>query len=380
MTWKIGMPNLGHTMEEGTVSQWFKKVGDPVHKGEIIAAVESDKATFDLESPADGTLIAIEVTEGTMVPVGTTIGIVGELSEHSETADAEPQSAVEEAPVVEATPEVATAPAPAAAPSRRAGRVRITPAARVLAEELGVDPRHVVAADGDMINRDDVRAYMAERGPGAAQPLSPARRAIAEAMAHAWRTIPHVPLAAHADVSALTEHGTAHLTAAIARACALSLVEHTVFNGWLEDNAFRPSRSVNLGVAVATPEGLVNAVVSDAEKKSVAALRNEIGVLATSARTGRLDRTKTSGASFTLSALGRFGVDAFAPIISAPQVAILGVGKVLRVAREAAGGGVRFLSEVQLTLVFDHRANDGAGAAALLASIVDRLEHPQRLE
>lgn len=170
------------------------------------------------------------------------------------------------------------------------------------------------------------------------------------------------------------------MTAAVARACALALGEHPAFNGWLIEQGYKQSRQADLGFAVSTPDGLVTAVVTAAQTKSIAQLAQELRELAATARTGRLDGAKMTSASFTISSLGRWGVDAFSPIISAPQVAILGVGPVARVAREAPDGGVRFASELGLTLVFDHRANDGVAAAELLAAIVGYLEQPARLE
>ena len=381
MSWKIGMPNLGHTMEEGKVAEWLKRVGDPVAKGEVVAVVESDKASFDVESPAEGTLLAIEAEGGSTVPVGATIGVVGAPGEVLETKlETQPAAPPEPSMAARQTAGGDDAAAPAA-PARRAGRVKISPAARALAEELGIDPQDIAATgDDDMISRDDVRAHAAARTATAAKPLSPMRRAIAEATERAWRSIPHVALHSHADVGTLVERGGVSLTAAVARAAALALCEHPAFNGWLVDGTFEASRNVNLALAVSTPDGLVAAVVPAAETKTVAQLGDEIRSLADSARAGRLDGARMLGGSFTVSSLGRWGVDAFAPIISAPQVAILGVGRIDRVAREATGGGVRFASEIGLTLVFDHRANDGVQAAQLLASIVGCLEHPERME
>ena len=372
------MPNLGHTMEEGKVSEWLKRVGDPVAKGEVIAVVESDKASFDVESPAAGTLIAIEAQGGTVVLVGGTIGVVGAAGEVAAiTSAAASGAAVHEAAAVAAA---AAVQAPSA-PPQRAGRIKMSPAARALAEELGIDPSVVVATTDDgVVTRDDVRAHAAAHAASGAKPLSPMRRAIAEATQRAWQTIPHVALQSHADIGALVEGSGASLTAAVARATTLALGEHPAFNGWLVDNRFEPAPNVNLALAVSTPHGLVAAVVALAETKTVSTLRDEIQDLATSARAGRLDGARMLGGSFTISSLGRWGVDAFGPIISAPQVATLGIGRVNRVAREASGGGVRFASEIQLTLVFDHRANDGVEAARLLATIVAYLEHPQRLE
>ena len=383
MSWKIGMPNLGHTMEEGKVSEWLKRIGDPVTQGEVIAVVESDKASFDVESPADGVLIAIDVEGGATVVVGATIGVVGAPGESAgPKTPAPPLAAVTQ--VGASGPDAAPANIPAAV--GRAGRLKISPAARALAEDLGIDPSEVTGTGDDgMVSRDDVRVYAAARAApcapaeSLAKPLSPMRRAIAEATQRAWQSIPHVALHSHADVGALIEGG-ASLTASVASACALALGAYPAFNGWLVDNAFEHSPKVNLAFAVATPDGLVAAVVPEAETKSVAELGDALQVLATSARAGRLAGAHMLGGSFTISSLGRWGVDAFAPIISAPQVAILGVGRINRVAREAAGGGIRFASEIQLTLVFDHRANDGVQAAQLLAAIVGHLENPQRLE
>jgi pyruvate dehydrogenase E2 component (dihydrolipoamide acetyltransferase) len=389
VTWKIGMPNLGHTMEEGTVAEWLRKVGDPVKKGEPIAVVESDKATFEVECPADGVLLAIHADAGTVVPVGRVIGEVGAPGEVVQSAAAAPARPVPAAAAAAAPAATAASPTPA-----RRGRVVISPAARALAEELNVDPQDITpTGDDGMVTRDDVRDHakaMAARGklaeaPSAPRtkvrikPLSAMRRAIAQATEHSWQTVPHVPLHSRADVDALLQRGL-NLTAAVARATALALTAHPSFNGRLIEQGFEQAGSVNLAVAVSTDDGLVTAVVPQAETLSVAQLQTHIKDLADSARAGRLDGQRMLGGTFTISSLGRWGVDAFVPIIAAPQVAILGVGRVNRAAREAKGGGVRFVNELGLTLVFDHRANDGVQAAQLLASLVDFLEHPDRLE
>ena len=378
MSWKIGMPNLGHTMEEGTVSQWHKTVGDAVRKGEAIAVVESDKASFDIESPADGMLLAIHAQAGAVVPVGEAIGVVGAAGEMDEPAVVQPIAA-ELAQCSRSEFQPHQRDGQPVALAARPARGRITPAARALAEELGVDWQGIEGTgEGDMVTRDDVRAHAS--ATSSAIPLSPMRRAIAAATERAWQTIPHVVLQSHADVSFLVAASGKNLTAAITRGCALALGEHPAFNGWLADNAFRRARHADIALAVSTPAGLVTAVVAQADEKSTADIGIEIGTLADQARAGGLDGAKMTGASFTVSSLGRWGVDAFSPIIAAPQVAILGVGRINRVAREVPGGAVRFASEICLTLVFDHRANDGVAAAQFLRSIVGYLEQPERME
>ena len=369
MSWKIGMPNLGHTMEEGKVAEWLKPLGAAVTKGETIALVESDKSTFDIEAPADGVLLAINVEAGETVLVGAQIGLVG--------LPGEAVSAPEQAqPAVAA--HAATASSGEENPTRR--RAKISPAARALAEELGVAIEAVTGTGDDgMITRDDIRGFQGATSPAPAS-TGRMRRAIAEATQRAWTTIPHVALFSHADVTAIVKPRRFGLTEAILRAAALALRDHAAFNGWWSQDGFTAAGSIDVALAVAAPDGLVMPVIRGADGKSIANIAAEIKAFAASARDGTLDGGKTTGASFSMSSLGRFGVDAFAPIISAPQVAILGVGGVDRRAREEASGGVIFRSEVSLSLVFDHRANDGAEAAALLAAIVANLQDIEKLE
>lgn len=380
MSWPIGMPNLGHTMDEGLVQEWLKQVGDPVRAGDVIAIVESDKASFDIESPADGVLLAIDVAAGAKAPVGARIGLVGLVGQAGEAVAAAPVAA---AAAVQPAPPAAQA---AGGASARA-RLRVSPAARALAEEHGIALDDIDGSGDDgMITRDDVRARVAALWSGAPaapvagrrQPLSPMRAAIAAATQASWQSIPHVALHSRANIDALSE--TTPLTAAVVRAAALALRDFPCLNGWLHADGFEPAAGADIGLAVSTDGGLLTAVVRAAHDKAVPALDAEIHALARSAREGSLAGAQTLGASFTVSSLGRWGVDHFAPLIVAPQVAILGVGRVDLVARPDDRGGVRFCKELPLTLVFDHRANDGVMAARLLAAIVANLAQPEQLE
>lgn len=362
MPFKVGMPNLGHTMETGRLAEWSVRVGDAVAAGQLIGAVETEKATFDIEAPGDGVLLAIYVEEGSEVPVGTILAIVGAQGEV----------------LNEPAPAEVTAPAPAATVASPVGRVEpprrrilASPAAKRLAEELGVDLALVEGTGEDgMISKEDVSQAASGKAQGA--PLQ-MRRAIAEATARAWAEVPHVPLTAHADLSA--DIPRAKLTAAIVRAAALALRTHPDLNGWWTDGRFQPADAAHVGVVVAVPDGLMTVTVTGAEAKSVDEIAGEIADMAAAARAGTLKGAKTTGASFTVSSLGRWGIDSFAPVIAAPQVAILGVGGVGRAPREYRDG-IRFVDELGLTLVFDHRANDGVAAAQCLADIVGRLQVP----
>lgn len=365
------MPHLGHTMDEGKVAEWLVSEGDSVAQGDIIATVETDKATFDIEAPGDGVLIAIHVAAGSMAAVGDTIATVG-ASGGATIAIPDPPPSPPRADAAMPIPTLAVQAEPAP-------RARAIPAARALAAELGVDLAGVTGTGEEgLISREDVAAAAKSRpSPAdATVPLSPMRRAIAAATAGSWQTVPHVALTAPADLTQVLARGKSSLTAAIVRATARALCDHPGLNGWLVDGAFRAASHSDIAVAVSTPDGLVTATIPQAERKSEAVIATEIATLSVAARHGTLDGARMTGASFTVSSLGRWGVQSFAPIIAAPQVAILGVGRIDRVAREIRGG-IRFVSEVALTLVFDHRANDGVAAAQLLAAIIANLETPE---
>lgn len=362
MVWKVGMPNLGHTMETGTVFEWTRSVGDRVSTGDAIGLVETDKATFDIEAPADGVLLKIYVEAGIEVPVGDTIAAIG--------APGEPLPDESPAP---AAPNAPVAPAPPAPSGPLSGRIKASPAARRLADELGVD-LSTLAGTGDdgMITRDDVTEAAAAAPEGVL--LTSMRRAIAETTTRAWSSIPHVALTSHAELPEDLGTGAGQVTAAAVRATALALQAHPGLNGWLTQDRFQQASGSDIGVVVAVPGGLVSVTLFGAEAKDTGEIAQELADLAKQARAGTLRGARTEGASFTVSSLGRWGIDTFAPVIAAPQVAILGIGRVQRVAREAADGSLRFVSQLGLTLVFDHRANDGVAAAECLATIVAHLE------
>lgn len=359
MSWKIGMPNLGHTMEEGKVSEWLKAVGDQVLKGEVIAVVESDKASFDVESPADGFLTHIHVEGGNTVAVGTAIG---EVALHM------------------------GAPVSAPTTSTKLNRIAASPVAKKLAQELGIDLSLVIASSPDgLISKTDVQMFADQQMPKAAlvksEPTSNnIRRAISSAVTHSWQNIPHVALHSHANVDVLMKFSNVEVTSSIVRACALALIKHPRLNGWQLEDGFKVSEDVNMGVSISLPSGVVNAVIHQAEVQSIASISEKIKTLAEHAKTKQLSGKDITGASFTVSNLGRWGVDSFAPIIDAPQVAILGVGRIQKVAIESDAGAIAFQKQLSLTLVFDHRANDGVEAAQLLQSIVGYLENPSLME
>jgi pyruvate dehydrogenase E2 component (dihydrolipoamide acetyltransferase) len=384
--WKIGMPNLGHTMEEGTVREWLKKEGEPVRKGDVLAVVESDKASFDVESPGDGVLLKVVVADGGVVPVGATIAVVGPRGAPLPDLGAPGAAPGRESPAVRPEP-----PRPAAAAPPAGARLQVSPVARALARELGVDLATVTGSGpGGLVTREDVRRAADTRpAPGGEAegivtiPLSPMRRTIAQRMQRSWRDAPMVTLVTHADVSQLLAHraadgGRVSINDLILRATALALTRHPRLNAWWLKEQLEQVRDVNLGVAVAVEDGLVVPVVRAAQRKTVTEIGAEVAALSEKARAGRLAAADVADGTFSVSNLGAWGIDLFTPIINPPQVAILGVGRVNRVPQETPGG-VAFTSALALCLVFDHRAVDGAAGAAMLQTLVQLLGDPARV-
>ena len=394
--WKIGMPNLGHTMEQGTVNQWLKREGDPVAKGEIIVVIESDKASYEVESPGAGVLLRIVADVGGVVPVGGTMGVVGAPGEA--VPDLGPAPAV--APPALPPASGAVAPAPArvtAAGPPGGGRVQVSPLAKALAQKLGVDLATVAGTGpGGLVTKQDVERA-AERpaapAPPAAPtpeeegitrvPLSPLRRTIAQRMLRSWQQAPQVTLVTHADMTGLLARRAADgnrvsINDLVLRAATLALCRHPRLNGWFMDGELVQVRDVNLGVAVAIDDGLVVPVVRAAQTRTVHEIAEAVAALTRKAKTGPLAPADVTDGTFSVSNLGAWGVDLFTPIVNPPQVAILGVGRVNRVPREAPGG-FAFVSEMGLCLVFDHRVVDGAEGAAWLQTLSGILGDPDRV-
>lgn len=371
MAVKIGMPNLGHTMESGKVVQWLKPVGAAVVRGDLLAVVESDKVSMEVEAPAAGTVLAHLVDLQQDVAVGATIALIGEAGE-----------AV--APAPDATPSAAT-PATAAAEAERpappetergtARRVLASPLARSTAEKLGVALDGIVGTGPDgLVVRADVERVTGGDGTARIIPLAGARRRIADRTSRAWREIPMVPLLRDLDVSALAAaraaRGGPSWTALFARAASTTLARHPRLNAWLRGDAIHERRTVDLAIAVALADDIAVPVLRGAQAKPLDEIARELDALVDAARTGTLAGQAQVDASFTLSNLGGLGIDSFQPIIDPPQVAILGLGRV----RERDGRRL-----VSATLVFDHRAVDGADGARFLADLARALDAPAAL-
>ena len=396
MATEIALPQWGMEMQDGTVVKWLKNEGDPVEQGEPLVEIETAKLTTEMESTASGVLAHILVDVGETVPVRAVLAIVaapGEAVPRPQRADPPSATSAATAPTQVARP-------PAGRPSDGRPSAQVTPVARRLAKEHGVDldtvqgtgPRGRIT-DADVrsaIEGEPATATAPDVGVPVAKvvPLSGLRGAIARRMHQSAQSAAGVTLTTEADVTDLVslqrrlvaEWRTHRLrpmeTELVVKAVARALKGHPRLNAVLVDNEVRELSEVNVGVAIALPEGLVVPVVRNADQTSLLETARAVRNVASKSRAGGLSPQETMGGTFTITALGALDIDAFTPIINPPQVAILGVGRTVE-KPAAHKGEVALRSMMHLSLTFDHRAMDGAPAAEFLRAVKRSLEAPE---
>jgi pyruvate dehydrogenase E2 component (dihydrolipoyllysine-residue acetyltransferase) len=422
----INMPKLSDTMEEGTIVEWKKKSGDQVKTGEVLAEVESDKATFDLEAESDGVL-QILVDQGVPAKIGAPIARIGEGSAApaAPTAPAK-QSSPQKAAVAEPKqpeapekPEAAAekpAPAPSPAPAREENRggqqdgreVRASPLARRMAEEMGVDLASLkgTGPEGRIVKEDVIAAGgkpasdrrrpqpTTAQSPGPdVEVIEPSRMqaTIARRMAEAKSTIPEFQVTVEARVDlavslrqqlkdSVPGAEKVTMTDFLVRACALALRKFPEVNTSWADGRFQRKRSINIGLAVAPSQGmgLLVPVVHDADLKDLIQISIESRQVIERARSGRPGEGDLSGATFSISNLGMYGVDEFVAIINPPEAAILAVGAIKDVP-VVEDGRIVPGKVMRMTLSVDHRVFYGATAAQFMAEVKRLIENPVTL-
>ena len=386
------MPSLGADMDEGTLLEWQVAPGEAVHRGQVVAVVDTAKAAVEIECWQEGRVFELLIQPGAKVPVGTPIATLLEAGESPETT---PRRPVPTAAPQPAKPKAA-APAPAAAPTAGpAGRPRITPAARRRAAELGLDAA-VLTGSGPQgaVSLADVEAAVATKP--AAQPATPQerhaamRQAIAAAMSRAKREIPHYYLSETVPMAAALAWLTAHNAGLppeqrllpgvlVLKAVALALGEYPQLNGYWVDGAFRPGPGIHLGVAVALRQGgLIAPALHDVAAKPLTQLMAELGDLVQRARSYSLRSSELSDATLTVTQLGDQGVDGVFGVIYPPQVALVGVGRIAE-RPWVEGGKLCVMASAQFSLAADHRASDGHYGARFLAEVRRLLQTPDRL-
>jgi len=387
------MPALEMAQETGKLLAWRKKEGEQVTKGEPLLEIETDKAVVEIEAPGDGILAGIAADVGAEIPVGQTIAWLVQPGE------APPVQAALAAPSARATsaPERATAATAVASEPSAAAAPQISPKARRLAKELGVDVSRVRGTGpGGVITAEDVQvaaraAPSAVAVPPEAPKLSQIARLMAERTAQSWTSVPHFFVVREVDATELSAaqkrlapaiekaHGvritvTDLLIALVARI----LRKHPRLISTWTGQAIRPNPDINITIAMAVEDGVVGAVIRRADALDLADISAQRRNLTERARANRLSPADISGGTFTISNLGMYDVDAFTAIVTPPQAAVLAVGSIAdRVVAVDGKPAVRPM--ITLTLSSDHRVIDGARAAEFMTDLADAIRGPQKL-
>ncbi len=426
------MPKMSDTMEEGVLVAWLKEEGEEIAAGDVIAQVETDKATMDLEAYDDGVLLKRVIGEGDAVPIGALIAVLGKagedisgvLARYEQGGDGAAKASAppvqqEPAPAPAANPAslgdgapARSAPQPAAraaAPPEGDGRLKVSPLARKLAGDHGLDLAAIRGSgpEGRIIKRDVEAALaqqeaaparrpepvLAEAAPYEAVRLSQMRKTIARRLAQSKFTAPHFYLTADIDMEQAVdfrqrlnvlaeqqERPKISFNDLITKACALALRRHPFVNAsYLEEEGeIRQHRAVHVGVAVAIDEGLVTPVIRHADQKGLGQIAEETRALAERARERKLQPDEMAGSTFTTSNLGMFGIDEFTAIINPPNACILAIGAI-RDVPVVRDGQVVPGKRMKVTLSCDHRLVDGATGAQFLGTVRQYLEEPLHL-
>ena len=431
MSIEVTMPRLSDTMEAGTIIKWNVGVGDEVTAGDVLADIETDKATMEMQAFDDGVIAGLLVDEGLQVPVGTTIAVLaedGESADEITTPSARPAEPSAAAPAPADPPaEVTSPPAPApvaipaspaatsapAAPASGGPRMKISPVARRMAEEKGIDLSTVTGTGpGGRIIKRDVIGLTAGSAPAAtsmpvpsavpgsgtlqagSEQLSGMRQTIARRLVESKSSIPHYQVSMSVDMRSMVdvrsqvnerlvgEGAKASVNDFIVKASALAIRDHKYFNSSFAGDKLVMHGAINVGVAIALPEerggGLVVATIRDADRLSIRDIALQSRQLSEKARGRGLSVEDMADSTFTISNLGMFGVDHFTAIINPPNSAIMACGAALEVP-VVEGGEVVSGLRMTLTLSLDHRVIDGAMAARFLQTLKQLLEKPAML-
>ncbi len=408
----VSMPKLGFDMAEGKLVRWVKSEGESVQKGEVLAEIETDKATVEVEAMVGGVVRKHLIPEDTSVPVGEPIAVIGAADEAIDldalVGGATPAAAAEqhvaEAPS-EPAPTVKVTPREEPGDGRLPAGVRASPLARRLAEENSLDLGRIAGSGPQgRIVVSDVRQALEAGGlrPSAAAsyairqpraderiPLARLRAAIGRRMSAAKQQVPHFYVTSEIDAAplmamraqinaSLPDDQKTSVNDFIVKGAALALRQLPALNASLDGEAIIRHGEINIGVAVALDEGLMTVVVRQADVKPLLTIAQEIRTLAARARSGKVRPEDVEGSTFTVSNLGMFDVDHFVAIINPPEAAILAVGSVREVP-VVKDGGIAPGKLVQVTLSADHRVTDGAEGARWLQIFRGFVEQPVRL-
>ncbi|MCA1899720.1 MAG: 2-oxo acid dehydrogenase subunit E2 [Chloroflexi bacterium] len=418
----INMPKLGFDMAEGTLVRWVKQVGEPIHKGDVLAEIETDKATVEVESPASGVVLQHIVEQGTVVPVNAPIAVVGAQGEvvSDQLSVSSDQSSVSgKKPATDDRPQPAAAlqtpPTPAPAPQavsspEPSSVVKASPLAKKIAREKNLDLSRIQGTGpGGRIVRRDIEAVISHQpsvssvpaaAPVTSYPLPTStedktisttklRQAIGRRLVESKQSIPHFYVTHEYKMDALMDirkqanaflpdNEKLSVNDFIVKAVALALRQFPNLNATLKGSEIIQFGHVNVGVAVTVPGGLMTVVVKDADAKPLRQISAEIKAMAARAREGKVKPEDVEGSTFSTSNLGMYDVEEFIAIINPPEAAILAIGS----AREVPvveGGEIKIGWRMKATISVDHRVSDGAEAAQFMQKLAEFLENPVRM-
>jgi len=381
MAVEVVMPKFGLTMQEGTIQRWFKGEGDSIAKGEALFEVETEKVLYEVEAPTAGRVAKLLYPEEATVACARVVAVLAVGNEDPVAVAAQYATVPETAARAPAAAAAVAAPARAQVPGGPSAPV--TPAARKLAKEHAIDVRAISGTGpGGRVTREDVEAAIAA-GPTAApagEPLRGMRKTIAAHMLQSVQSTAQLTITTEADVTELVARHqrlrgefAVTITDLVIEAVAATLRAHPRLNATASADAVQYHAEIDVGVAVAVDDGLIVPVVRGADRKALRDIAVESRALAEKARAGRLAAADVRGGTFTVTNLGMYGVDAFTPILDTPQVATLGVGRIVE--KPAVHGGQIVARRMMiLSLTFDHRIVDGVPAAAFLRDVVARLQ------
>ncbi|MBL7210786.1 MAG: 2-oxo acid dehydrogenase subunit E2 [Desulfobacteraceae bacterium] len=407
MAENVIMPKLGMTMKQGKVTKWHYKEGDRVEAGDVIAEIETDKINYEIEAPISGILARVLVREEGVAAVGEAIGIMveeGETFDESAIPASTPEGHGDKEGVV--TPVEKQVDTPVEMTS--AARIKITPVARKIAKEKGIDISKIRSTRPDgRIRKEDVLAaaeaaekkVVSDKEPagegevqlGATIPLTRMREIIGQRLTASSRDVPHVYFACEVDGTQMIQLRKTVIDAIesttgvrlsfndiIVRAVATTIEKYPLFNGVIEDREIKIEKEINIGLAMALEEGLIVPVIRNVNKKTLGQIATDRNELMQKARTKKLTLDELEGGTFTVSNLGQFNIDFFTSIINPPETGILSVAK-MKDRPVVFEGEVAIRPILYLGLSADHRVVDGAMAAAFIQDLQQTLENPYRM-
>ncbi len=406
----ITMPKLGFDMQEGTLVRWVRNEGENINKGDVLAEIETDKATVEVESSASGVVRKLLVDQGTVVPIGAPIAIVGSQEEKIDVPSGKAAAPQKSKPgsAAPVTASQGTTAAPVAVPPS-SGPMKASPLARKLAKDQQVDLAHVQGTGpGGRIVRRDIEAAMTMAPSGAVGGSAPGvfpavmpmaadsdveltklRQAIARRMTESKTSVPHFYVTHEYNMDAvmalreqvnelMPENEKLSVNDFLVKAAALALRQYPNLNASFAGDKIVRHGSINIGVAVSIPAGLMTVVCRDTDQKPIRQISAEVKASAARAREGKVRSEDIEGSTFSVSNLGMYDVESFVAIINPPEAAILAIGSARQVP-VVEKGEIKAGWRMNATLSVDHRVSDGAEAAKFLQTLAAFLEQPLRL-